>query len=142
MFVLRDLEGRGDLLCSTGVSLFTGLGVSATVGFGVGPLSTSGSRVFVDCERIGCSIPPQRAPRPLAFLQAWVLRRRIFSRVIWVCVALVSEILKKFVQKAAVFAWELRFFFAGNDYFLRMYFPDENEAAEHYPEKSFQHEAA
>jgi hypothetical protein len=50
MFVLRDLEGLGDLLCSTGVSLFTGLGVSATVGFGIGALSTSGSRVFVACE--------------------------------------------------------------------------------------------
>jgi hypothetical protein len=41
-------------------------------------------------------------------------------------VALVS-ILKQAVQKAAVFAWEARFFFAGNDYFLRMYFPDEND---------------
>jgi hypothetical protein len=50
MFVLRDLEGLGDLLCSTGVSLFTGLEVSATVGFGTGTFSTSGSRVFVDCE--------------------------------------------------------------------------------------------
>ena len=50
MVVLRDLEGLDELLCSTGVSLFTGLGVSATVGFGIGALSTSGSRVFVDCE--------------------------------------------------------------------------------------------
>ena len=50
IFVLRDLVGRGELLSSTGVSLFTGLGVSATVGFGIGALSTSGSRVFVDCE--------------------------------------------------------------------------------------------
>src|SRR5262245_8384181 len=49
-FVLRDLEGRDELVCSTGVVLFTGLGVSATVGFGTGALSTSGSRVFVDCE--------------------------------------------------------------------------------------------
>jgi hypothetical protein len=47
--VLRDLEGRGELLCSTGVSLFLGLGVSTAVGFGAGALSTSGSRVFVDC---------------------------------------------------------------------------------------------
>jgi hypothetical protein len=31
----------------------------------------------------------------------------------------------------------LGFFFAGNDYFLRMYFPDENDAAKHCPEKSF-----
>ena len=50
MVVLRDLEGLGELLRSTGVSLFTGLGVSATVGFGSGAPSTSGSRVFVDCE--------------------------------------------------------------------------------------------
>ena len=50
MVVLRDLVELDELLCSTGVSLFTGLGVSATVGFGIGALSTSGSRVFVDCE--------------------------------------------------------------------------------------------
>jgi hypothetical protein len=34
------------------------------------------------------------------------------------------------------------FFLAGNDHFLRMYFPDENGAANYYPEKSFQHGAA
>ena len=50
MLVPRDPEGRGELLSSTGVSLFTGLRVSATVGFGIGALSTSGSRVFVDCD--------------------------------------------------------------------------------------------
>ena len=50
MFVLRDLEWLDELLCTTGVSIFAGLGVSATVGFGIGALSTSGSRVFVDCE--------------------------------------------------------------------------------------------
>ena len=50
LFVLRDLEGLDELLCSTGVSLFTGLGVSAKVGFGTEALSTSGWRVFVDCE--------------------------------------------------------------------------------------------
>jgi len=59
MFVPRDLEGRDELLCSTGVSLFTDLGVSATVGFGIGGLSTSGSRVFVDCD-------PDRSPEPPA----------------------------------------------------------------------------
>src|SRR6476620_8792283 len=48
MFVARDLAGRAEFLCSTGVSLFTGLCVSATLGFGTGALSTSGSRVFVD----------------------------------------------------------------------------------------------
>jgi hypothetical protein len=30
---------------------------------------------------------------------------------------------------------KLGLFFAGNDYFLRMYFPYENDAAEHRPEK-------
>jgi hypothetical protein len=34
------------------------------------------------------------------------------------------------------------FFFAGNDYFLRMYFPNQNDAAEYRREKSFQHDAA
>jgi hypothetical protein len=59
MFVPRDLEGRGELRCSTGASLFTGLGVSTTVGFGIGALSTSGSRVFADCET-------DRSPNPSA----------------------------------------------------------------------------
>jgi hypothetical protein len=35
-----------------------------------------------------------------------------------------------------------RLFFPGYDYFLRMYFPDENDAAEYRREKSFQHDAA
>ena len=61
MVVLRDLEGLDELLCSTGVSLFTGLGVSATVGFGIGALSTSGSRVFVDCEPGTLNMDPVRA---------------------------------------------------------------------------------
>jgi hypothetical protein len=37
---------------------------------------------------------------------------------------------------------KLGFLFASNDYFLRMYFPDENEAADYCSEKSFQHDAA
>jgi len=37
---------------------------------------------------------------------------------------------------------KFRFFFAGNDYFLRMYFPDENDSAEYRSKKSFQHDAA
>jgi hypothetical protein len=37
---------------------------------------------------------------------------------------------------------KLGVFFAGNDYFLRMYFPDENDAAEYRREKSVQHDAA
>jgi len=32
--------------------------------------------------------------------------------------------------------------FTGNDYFLRMYFPDQNDTADNCPEKSFQHDAA
>jgi hypothetical protein len=71
MFVLRDLEGRDALLCSTGVSLFTGLGVSATVGFGTGALSTSGSRVFVDCET-DRSFPPSAARAPAARISSSV----------------------------------------------------------------------
>jgi hypothetical protein len=37
---------------------------------------------------------------------------------------------------------KLGFLFARDDYFLRMYFPDENGAAEYCPEKSFPHDAA
>jgi len=37
---------------------------------------------------------------------------------------------------------KLGFFLASNDHFLRMYFTDENDAAKHCPEKSFQHDAA
>src|SRR5262245_42846208 len=48
--VLRDFKWRDGLLCSIGVSLFTGLGVSGTIGLGAGALSTSGGRVFVECE--------------------------------------------------------------------------------------------
>src|SRR6267378_2966514 len=59
------------------------------------------------------SILPQRALRPLAFLQASVSPERTSSRATRVCVALVSEILRQAVQKAAVFAWEPRFFFRG-----------------------------
>ena len=71
MVVLRDLEGLGDLLCSTGVSLFTGLGVSATVGFGTGALSTSGSRVFIDCEP-GRLFNPSAARTPAARISSSV----------------------------------------------------------------------
>jgi hypothetical protein len=59
MLVPRDLEGRDERLCSTGVSLFIGLAVSATVGFGTGALSTSDSRVFADGET-------DRSPNPSA----------------------------------------------------------------------------
>src|SRR4051812_25210721 len=50
MVVPRDLAGRDELRCSIGVSLFTGLRISATVGLGAEALSTSGSRVFVDWD--------------------------------------------------------------------------------------------
>src|SRR4029453_14295208 len=63
MFVPRNLEERDELFCSTGVSLFTDLRVSATVGFGIGALSTSGSRVFADCDPDPSFDPPAaRAP--------------------------------------------------------------------------------
>ena len=71
MFVLRDLERRDELLCSIGVSLFTGLGVSATVGFGSGALSTVGSRVFVDCEP-DRSFNPSAARSPAARISSSV----------------------------------------------------------------------
>ena len=45
-------------------------------------------------------------------------------------------------EGCGVLLGKLGFFFAGNDYFLRMYFPDENDTAEYCPEKSFQHDAA
>jgi hypothetical protein len=59
------------------------------------------------------SILPQRAPQPLAFLQASVSPERISSRATWICVVLVLWILKEAVQKAAVFAWEAQLFFRG-----------------------------
>jgi hypothetical protein len=37
---------------------------------------------------------------------------------------------------------KLGFFLAGNDDFLRMYFPDENDTEKYYGEKSFQHDTA
>lgn len=71
MFVPRDLEGRDELPCSTGVSRFTARGVSAMVGFGIGALSTSGSRVFVDCET-DRSFDPSAARAPAARISSSV----------------------------------------------------------------------
>jgi hypothetical protein len=65
------LEGRGELLCSIGVSVFTGLGFSATVAFGTGALSRSGSRVFVDCEP-DRSLNPSAARAPAARISSSV----------------------------------------------------------------------
>ena len=71
MFVLRCLEAPDELFCSIGVSLFTRLGVSATVGFGNGTLSTSASRVFVDCET-DRSFAPSAARAPAARISSSV----------------------------------------------------------------------
>jgi hypothetical protein len=67
-FVLR---GRAELLRSTGVSLFTGLGVAATVGFGAGAFSASGSRVLGDCE-LDCVFNPPAARTPAARISSSV----------------------------------------------------------------------
>ena len=64
-------------------------------------------------KQIGRSIRPQRAPQPLAFLQASISPERTSFRATWICVVLVSWILKEAVQTAAVFAWEARIFFRG-----------------------------
>ena len=71
IFVPRDLDERDDLFSSAGVSLFTGLGVSANVGFGAGALWTSAWRVLFDSEP-DRSFPPPAARSPAA---------RISSRV-------------------------------------------------------------
>jgi hypothetical protein len=81
MVVLRDFDARDELPCSTGVSLFTGLGVSATIGFGTGALSTSGSRVFVDCETDRSFDPPAaRAPAARISSSVTVAEADFFSR--------------------------------------------------------------
>jgi hypothetical protein len=81
IFVLRDLEGSDELFCSIGVSLITGLGVSATVGFGSGTLPTSTSRVFVDCET-DRSFAPSAARAPAARISSSVsvAEAEFFSR--------------------------------------------------------------
>jgi hypothetical protein len=81
MFVLRDLEGRDVLVCSIGVSLFKGLGVSATVGFGTAALSTSGSRVLVVCETDWLFNPSAaRAPAARISSSVSVAEAGFFSR--------------------------------------------------------------
>ena len=143
MFVPRDLEGRGELFCSTGVSRFTGLGVSAIVGFGVGALSTSGSRVFVDCET-DRSFDPSAARAPAARISSSVsvAEADFFSRDLDLCGVGVGDSESKLFRRLRCLRGKLGFFFSGNDYFLRMYFPDENDTTEYRPEKSFQHDAA
>ena len=143
MFVPRDLEGRDELLCSTGVSLFTGLGASATVGFGIGALSTSGSRVFVDCET-DRSFDPSAARAPAARISSSVsvAGADFFSRDLDLRGAGVGDSEASCSGRLRCLRGKLGFFFAGNDYFLRMYFPDENDATKYRAEKSFQHDAA
>src|SRR5262245_23640830 len=64
-------------------------------------------------KQIGRAIPPQREPRPRAFVQVLGLQEGTSSRVTWVCVALVSGIPTRAAQTAAVFAWEPQIFFRG-----------------------------
>jgi hypothetical protein len=92
MFVPRDLEERDESLCSTGVSRFTGLRVSATVGFGTGTLSTSGSRAFVDGEA-DPSFAPSAARAPAARISSSVsvAGTDFFSRALDLCGAGVGD---------------------------------------------------
>jgi hypothetical protein len=61
--VLRGFVERDGLFCSAGVCLFTGLGVSGTVGFRGGALSASASRAVAGCETDRSFNPPAaRAP--------------------------------------------------------------------------------
>jgi hypothetical protein len=70
------------------------------------------ARVFsLIATQIDRSTLPQRVPQPRAFLQASVSKGQTSSHATWICVALVSGILKEAVQKAAAFAWEARVFF-------------------------------
>ena len=86
MFAPRELEDRDELLCSTGVSRFPALGVSPTVGFGIGALSTSGSRVFVGCETDRSFDPPAaRAPAALISSSVSVAGTDFFSRDLDLC---------------------------------------------------------
>ena len=143
MFVLRDLEGLDELLCSTGVSLFTGLGVSATVGFGIGALSTAGSRVFVDCEPDRL-FNPSAARTPAARISSSVslAGADFFSRDLDLRGAGVGDSEASCSEGCGVCSGASGFVSRGTTHFLRMYFPDENDAADYYPEKSFQHDAA
>ena len=65
------LRGRTELLRWTGVSLFTGLAVAATVGFGAGAFWASGSRVWLDCE-LGWVLNPSAARAPAARISSSV----------------------------------------------------------------------
>jgi hypothetical protein len=78
---LRGLVGPDEFLCSTGICLFTGLGVSAAVGFGAGALSTLASRAFVGCETDRSFDPPAaRAPAALISSSVGAPRADSFSR--------------------------------------------------------------
>ena len=63
IFVLRGLVVRDELLCSTGVSLFAGRGVSTAIGGGGAVLSIFGCRAAGGCESDSRLDPPAaRAP--------------------------------------------------------------------------------
>jgi hypothetical protein len=69
------------------------------------------ARVFsLVAKEIVHLVLPQRVPQPLAFLQASVLQET-FSRGTWICVALVSPIRQKALQKAAAFGLKFEIFF-------------------------------
>ena len=76
---------------------------------------------FFKCECCRGGLFPAR----LGFVRRW--RRGFYS---------------KLFSRLRCLRGRLGFFFAGNDYFLRMYFPDENDAKEYCRKKSFQHDAA
>jgi len=81
MVVPRDLDGRDELLCSAGVSLFAGLAVSATVGFGAGAPWMSASRVLFDCEILRSLVPSAaRAPAARICSSVSVAAAAFFSR--------------------------------------------------------------
>jgi hypothetical protein len=79
--VPRCFVERDELSCATGVCRFTGLGVSATIGFRARALSTSASRVFVGSEADRSFGPSAaRAPAARIFSSVSVLEVDFFSR--------------------------------------------------------------
>ena len=89
------------------------------------------------------SIPLQRVPRLSRISSSVSLAGAdFFSRDLDLRGAGVGDSEVSLFRRLRCLRGKLGFFFAGNDHFLRMYFPDENDAADYYPEKSFQHDAA
>ena len=77
--LLRDLDERDEAPCSTGVSLFAGLGLSILTG--ADALTVSGSRVLVDFET-GWLFNPSaaRAPPARIWSSVSVAEADFFSR--------------------------------------------------------------